>query len=66
MNDVCLCHSIACFLNPRRDLRVAPLSKFTDAREACTYKAFMAGEYLFKQIDKISKAVYVIEERECE
>ena len=58
--------SIACFLNPRGDLRVAPLPQFVKTDEMSQYKPYIAREYLHKQIAKIVHSVYVMEEKDHE
>lgn len=56
--------SIACFLNPPYNVRIAPLPEFLQEGKISAYKPYVAGERFYRLLDKILQSTYVMEEKE--
>lgn len=59
-------YSIACFLNPRSESRIAPLAKFIEQGTISAYKPYIAGERFNRILRKVLHSTYVMEEKEPE
>lgn len=56
-------YSIACFLNPRGDTKIAPFPKLVQTATPSPYKSFLAGDYFNRRISQILDSTYVMEEK---
>lgn len=59
-------YSIACFLNPEGDTKIAPLPELLEKNTIPAYKPFVAREYFNGLLAKTITSSYVMEEKESD